>query len=90
MDETLRLWGRNIASRRQLLRPDGTVRTSPQDGTMSQADLGAKLNPPVNQSTVARWEAGQMEPRRRYKAQLASTLMADVSMIFPLTRSVTS
>lgn len=54
---------------------------------MTQAELGALFDPPVHQSTVARWEAGQMEPRRQHKAQLARILMTDVSMLFPLSRS---
>lgn len=51
---------------------------------MTQAQLGDLLNPPVHQTTVARWEAGQIEPRRHYKRQLAHVLHTDVRFLFPL------
>lgn len=72
MDETLRIWGQHIALRRKLL-------------GLTQAELGEAMEPPVRQSTVARWESGAMEPRRQYKAQLAAVLKADVRMLFPMT-----
>jgi len=87
-DELLRAWGENIRSQRALFTPDGTPRASGADPVMTQAQLGELLDPPVGQSTVARWEAGLMEPRRIYKAQLARVLVLDVRMLFPLTRSV--
>lgn len=86
MDETLRQWGRNIGAFRLTRRPDGSLRANGSDETMSQADLGALLTPPVTQATVSRWEAGLMEPRRSYKVQLALVLCVDVSTLFPLTR----
>lgn len=49
---------------------------------MTQLELGELLDPPVAQSTVARWERGQMEPRRHYKAQLARILHADARILF--------
>jgi DNA-binding transcriptional regulator YiaG len=86
-DEALILWGRNIAAQRKLHTPAGNLRQSGADPTMSQADLAAALIPPVAQSTVARWEAGRIEPRRHYKVQLATILHCDVAMLFPLTRA---
>lgn len=44
---------------------------------MTQAELGELLEPVVTQGTVARWERGQMEPRRHYKAQLDRVLHAN-------------
>lgn len=88
MDETLRLWGSNIAQFRATRRPDGTLRSSDKDPAMGQADLGALMMPPVTQATVSRWEAGLMEPRRQYKPQLAKALGVDVSTLFPMTRVV--
>lgn len=86
-DEVLRIWGSNIKGRRNLLAPDGSLRATADAPRMSQADLGHLLDPPVAQSTIARWERGLMEPRRHYKAQIANVLMSDVSMIFPMTRA---
>lgn len=51
---------------------------------MTQAQLGELLDPPVHQTTVARWEAGDMEPRRQYKRQLAHVLHTDIRLLFPL------
>lgn len=87
MDETLRIWGHNIATLRSTRKPDGTSRQSTADDSMSQADLGALLAPPVTQATVSRWESGRMEPRRHYKAQIADRLGVDVATVFPLVRS---
>lgn len=85
-DETLRLWGQSIKGLREILNPEGMPRTG-DDPAMSQKALGEKLDPPVGQSTVARWESGLMEPRRHYKAQLARALHTDVRVLFPMTRS---
>lgn len=90
MDETLRLWGSNIAAFRLTRQPDGSLRPSAEADAMGQADLGALLDPPVSQATVSRWEAGLMEPRRHYKAQLGRILGVDVTTLFPLTRAVAS
>lgn len=88
MDETLRTWGKNIQLRREVLNADGVPRNvKANEPSMTQAQLGEMLEPPVHQSTIARWEAGQMEPKRRHKAELARILMTDVAMLFPLTRS---
>lgn len=71
MDETLRQWGENIRLHREVI-------------GLTQAQLAEQLDPPVSQATVARWEAGLMEPRRRYKAQLAPLLHTDTRILFPL------
>lgn len=86
-DEVLRSWGENIRNHRQALRPDGVPRVSGADAVMTQVDLGKLLEPPVQQSTVHRWETGSMEPRRRYKVQLARVLHVDVRVLFPLVRA---
>lgn len=51
---------------------------------MTQEQLGALLDPPVDQSTVARWENGDMEPRRQYKAQLSYLFHTDGQFLFPM------
>jgi DNA-binding XRE family transcriptional regulator len=86
-DDALRVWGENIRNQRLVLRPDGAPRRSGADAVMTQADLGSLLDPPVRQSTVHRWETGAMEPRRRYKVQLARALHLDVRTLFPLLRA---
>lgn len=73
-DETLRRWGSNIEKFRKA-------------HGWTPSGLGALLDPPVAQSTINRWENGRMEPRRHYKAQLASVFGTDVEILFPLTRS---
>jgi transcriptional regulator with XRE-family HTH domain len=88
MHETLRLWGKNIAAFRLTRKPDGSLRATAEDDPMGQADLGRLMDPPVSQATVSRWEAGLMEPRRQYKAQLARVLGVDVTTLFPLTKAV--
>ena len=85
-DETLRTWGENIKLRREVLNTHGDLR-GPEDEPMSQGRLGELLDPPVTQATVSRWEAGLIEPRRRYKAQLASVLHTDVRVLFPMVRT---
>lgn len=84
-DEELRQWGENIQLRRNALNSSGALRTG-DDEAMTQAQLGLLMDPPVHQSTIARWEAGLIEPRRHFKAQLATVLMTDVRMLFPMTR----
>lgn len=88
MDETLRLWGRNILSAREAHRPDGMPKANSGDGEpcLTQAGLGQLLDPPVTQVTVARWEAGLREPRRHHKAQLAAVLHRDYFQLFPAVR----
>jgi hypothetical protein len=85
-------WGRNIARQRQIHTPlndeDGHLigavpRLSGADPVLSQAQLGQLFDPPVAQSTIARWEKGA-EPRRRHKVQLARILHVEVTMLFPL------
>lgn len=85
-DETLRTWGENIKLRREALNPEGGLRTD-DEPAMNQAQLGELLDPPVTQATVSRWEAGLIEPRRKYKAQLAAVLHTDVRVLFPMVRT---
>ncbi len=73
MDETLRRWGANL----KLFR---------ETHGQHQADVAEALQ--VAQSTVARWESGEMEPRRQMKVRLADHYGTDVAVLFPLTRSV--
>jgi transcriptional regulator with XRE-family HTH domain len=88
VDETLRLWGRNLAAARKAHRPDGMPKANSRDGMpcMSQTQLGALLDPPVTQVAVSRWERGLREPRRYHKQQLAGLLHTDVERLFPTTR----
>lgn len=81
-DAVLREWGANIRIQREAHAADGTFLTSDERPCMTQLELGELLDPPVAQSTVARWERGQMEPRRHYKAQLARILHADARILF--------
>jgi len=74
MDETLRGWGENIKIRREFLK-------------LTQKDLADLFEPPLTQSTVARWERGLMEPRRDHKRRLAEVLASDVRMLFPMSRA---
>lgn len=83
-DSVLIIWGSNVRAQRLKLRPDGMRRQDVSDPAMSQSDLANLLEPPVRQSTVARWEAGKTEPRRDHKAQLARILGAETSMLFPM------
>lgn len=84
IDPVLAEWGRNIRERRQLLNGDGRLRSSALQEPMSQRQLGEAMDPPVHQSTVARWESGAVEPRRLYKQQLAGLLQVSTSMLFPM------
>lgn len=70
-DPILRQWGENIRLSREVL-------------GLTQTELAEKLDPPVTQPTVTRWERGQVEPRRHYKVQLARILRSDVRMMFPM------
>lgn len=81
-DPNLERWGRRLAERRSRTRPDGTPKTSDADATMTQADCAALMDPPVRQSTVARWEAGTFEPRRHYRQQLAALYRTSVETLF--------
>ncbi len=72
MDETLRLWGANLTRFRRFY-------------GWTQDYVADELF--VEQSTVARWENGLMEPRRHMKVRLAELYQTDVAILFPLTRS---
>lgn len=82
-DPLLSKWGKNIRTTRCLRNGDGEMRKPGQE-CMTQAELGASLDPPVSQATVARWEAGLMEPRRAYKVQLAESLSVAPEALFPM------
>lgn len=86
-DPTLVRWGKNIERHRLLRNSRGEIRQRGQE-SMSQAELGAMLEPPVSQATVSRWESGLMEPRRIYKTQIADALSADAETLFPLAAAV--
>jgi DNA-binding XRE family transcriptional regulator len=82
-DPVLVGWGQQIRIRREALNAEGQLKT-PTEPCMTQEQLGALLDPQVGQSTVARWENGDMEPRRIYKAQLATILHTKAEFLFPL------
>lgn len=82
-DPLLAEWGRQIRSRREALNADGQLRRE-SDPAMTQEQLGALMDPPVDQSTVARWENGDIEPRRHFKAQLAELFRTDGQFLFPM------
>lgn len=71
-DELRRDYGRNIRAGRVGL-------------GMRQEDLAQILR--VRQSTVCRWESGDVVPRDAMKVRLAQVLHQDVRQLFPLTRS---
>lgn len=72
MDETLRLWGKNLKRFRTTY-------------GFTQNHVAAELQ--VAQSTIARWEEGQSEPRRQMKVRIAEFYGTDVAILFPLTRA---
>lgn len=68
-DGTLQAWGRKIRVTRRSL-------------ALNQTQLGALLDPAVNQSTVNRWERGLIEPNRVNKRELARVLDVNVDEFF--------
>lgn len=82
-DAVLSVWGENIAIQRQALNEAGK-RREPHEPPLTQKGLGELLDPPVHQTTVARWESGDMEPRLRYKQQLADVLGVDIRVLFSI------
>lgn len=80
----LEAWGANIRRFRQHFTPSGDLRRDPNLPCMTQKDLAEAMDPPVSQSTVARWEDGVMEPRRHFKIQLARQFCTDVAVLFPI------
>ena len=50
--------------------PD-TIRALLRRRRLTQADLGAALDPPVTQSTVSRWLSGDLTPADDHAAQIA-------------------
>lgn len=72
-DPQLQEWGEQIASRRAAF-------------GLTQEALAELMEPPVHQSTVARWECGTAEPRRHHKQRLAEVLNTDARYLFPIRR----
>lgn len=72
MNETYRLWSRNIELGRKAL-------------GLNQRQLAEKCE--VTQATVARWENGTRIPKDHFKVRIANALHQDVQQLFPLTRS---
>lgn len=72
-DEELRLWGENLRDQREAL-------------NLNQTELARQFDPPLSQSTIARWERGLVEPRREHKRRLAEILKTDARLLFPMTR----
>jgi hypothetical protein len=66
-------WGLILFRFRRRLNGDGDP-IQPGDDHMTQEELGQLLDPPVTQGTVAKWEAGLAEPRRRYREQLGQII----------------
>lgn len=75
IDADLVGWGLILRHHRLRLNSDGDVRGE-TDASMTQKELGNQLDPPVAQSTVAKWESGAAEPRRRYREQIRDVLGA--------------
>lgn len=69
---SLRIWGANIARQRH------------RHDRLSQSELGMMLEPPVHQTTVARWEKGSVEPSLEQKMQISHALGVPIHEIFPL------
>ncbi len=67
----LRLWGANISR----------LRTQ---ADYTQESFGSLFDPPVHQSTVARWENGSIEPSLSRKLQIASHLRQPAAVVFPM------
>lgn len=86
--DLLRTWGKNIERHRLLRNDEGEIRRNNLEDPMSQAELGALLDPPVTQATVSRWEDGKMEPRLLYKIQIAQVLGVDAGTLFALPAAV--
>lgn len=69
VEEHVRAWGKTIKVLREAL-------------GLSQEDLAKIVE--VQQSSVARWEAGISAPRDKHKLRLAEALHTDVRVLFPL------
>lgn len=67
----LRSWGANIARLRH-------------QADHTQETFGLLFDPPIHQSTVARWESGAIEPALGRKLEIAAHLGQPASAIFPL------
>lgn len=82
IDPLLEVWGTAIRVLRRSVNTDGDPLADDEE-PMTQEQLGAELDPPVRQSTVARWESGLREPRRRYRKQLADFFELPQDWMFP-------
>ncbi len=65
-----RRWGKAIASART-------------KAGWNQSEFGLMFDPPVSQSTVARWETGAAEPRIKHRLEIARLFGTDASLLFP-------
>lgn len=81
IDPLLIAWGRGIRYLRLHCNEHGE-KLGDEDEPMTQGQMGQRLDPPVEQPTVARWEAGHREPRRRYKKQISDLFGVTVETIF--------
>lgn len=72
VEKQLRDWGNKIARLRRAA------------GYSSQAAFGAQFDPPVHQTTVGRWEAGEIEPSLAHKFEMARILEVAPGYIFDL------
>jgi len=82
IDPLLEVWGRGIRTLRLSVNAHGEPLADDEE-PLTQEQLGNELDPPVRQSTVARWEAGLREPRRRYRKQIAEYFGLPQEWVFP-------
>lgn len=67
-----------------LIRWGDSIRLQRTVQSLTQTDLGLKLDPPVLKSTVSRWERGRAEPSLHHKIQIADALHLPASLLFPM------
>ena len=61
-----------------------TIRQARSRMDLNQDEFRYHFDPPVSQSTIQRWEAGQVEPRIRHRLQMARIFGVPASVLFPL------
>lgn len=66
------------------LRYGKRIREFRQMRHLTQAQLGAKLDPPVTGAAVGYWETGKFAPRDHIQAQIAKALDTTWSALFAL------